>query len=100
MKKHSLSIAIIAIAVATASCGSSSSFDSDVRKAANFRCKIQLLEAKDPTDEKAKKELEAVQQEMKDFGQKMEKKYESKKDDKELEAKAEAIMKEIMDKCK
>ena len=93
-------MAIIALAVAISSCGSSSSFDSDVRKMADYRCKMQQLRAKDPADEKAKKEMETLDKEMTAFGEKMEKKYESKKEDKEMEAKAEKIMTEVMEKCK
>lgn len=79
-EKHFLSIAIIAIAAVMSSCGSSPSFDSDVRKMADCRCKKQQLQAKDPADEKTKKELEELE--------------------KQMDAKAEAIMKEVMDKCK
>lgn len=101
MKRTLLSAAAIALLLAITSCGGGgSSLDKDVRKMAEFRCQIQKLMAKDPTDEKAKKELEEVTKEMEAFGEKMSKKYESKKDDKDMEAKAEAIMKEVMDKCK
>ena len=51
-------------------------------------------------DEKAKKELEELSKEMDAYGEKMRVKYEAKKDDKEMEAKATAIMKEAMEKCK
>jgi predicted transcriptional regulator len=101
MKKNFLSIAILAIVISLSSCGSSSSsFDSDVRKMADYQCKAQKLAAKDPTDEKVKKEMEELQKEMEAYGEKMRKKYEDKKDDKEMEAKAEAILKEVMEKCK
>lgn len=100
MKKSYLSIAVLAIVLFMSACGSSSSFDGDVRKMAEYRCKVRQLMAKDPTDEKAKKELEDLQKEMETYGDKMAKKYESKKDDKDMEAKAEAIMKEVMEKCK
>lgn len=100
MKKSYLSIAAVAIVVAMSSCGSSSSFDSDVRKMADYRCKESKLEAKDPTDEKAKKELEDLKKEMDAYREKMAKKYEDKKGDKEMNEKAEIIMKEVMDKCK
>lgn len=101
MKKTFLSAAAIALFFAMTACGGGgSSLEKDVRKMADYRCQIQKLMAKDPTDEKAKKELEDLTKEMEEFGEKMSKKYESKKDDKEMEAKAEAIMKEVMDKCK
>jgi hypothetical protein len=100
MKKHFLPIAIVAIALTISSCGSSSSFDSDVRKMADYQCKIQKLMAKDPADEAAKKEAAEIRKEIEAYAEKMEKKYESKKGDKEMEAKADAIMKEVMDKCK
>ncbi|MCX6315829.1 MAG: hypothetical protein NTW29_00950 [Bacteroidetes bacterium] len=100
MKKTILPAAIIALSLAFTSCGGGGSFESDVRKMADYRCKMQKLEAKDPTDEKAKKELEDLTKEMEEYGDKMRKKYESKKDDKDMEAKADKIMKEVMDKCK
>jgi peptidoglycan hydrolase CwlO-like protein len=100
MKKNYLSLAVLAIVLTLSSCGSSSSFDSDVRKMADYRCKKQLLQAKDPTDEKAKKELEELEKEMDAYGEKMAKKYEAKKNDKDMDAKAAAIMKEVMEKCK
>lgn len=67
---------------------------------ADYRCKESKLEAKGPTDEKAKKELEDLKKEMDTYREKMAKKYEDKKGDKEMDAKADAIMKEVMDKCK
>lgn len=100
MKKKFLSITILAIVVSLSSCGSSSSFDSDVRKMANYQCKAKQLAAKDLSDEKVKKELEDLNKEMEVYGEKMRDKYKDKKDDKEMEAKAEAIFKEVMDKCK
>ena len=100
MKKNFLSLSVLAIVLSLSSCKSSSSFDGDVRKMANFRCKAKQLMAKDPADEKAKKELEDLQKEMKTYNDKMEQKYKDKKDDKDMEAKAEVIMKEVMDKCK
>ena len=100
MKKNFLSIAILAIVICLSSCKSSSSFESDVKKMGDFRCKMQKLMAKDPSDEKAKKELEELSKEMDAYGEKMRVKYKAKKDDKEMEAKAAAIMKEAMEKCK
>jgi hypothetical protein len=100
MKKNFLSMAILAVVVSMSSCGSSSSFESDVKKFGNMRCKAQQLAAKDQTDEKVKKELEDLQKEMSDYGDKMSKKYEKQKGDKAMDEKADKIMKEIMDKCK
>ena len=100
MKKNFLSIAILAVVVSMSSCGSSSSFERDVKKFANMRCKAQLLAAKDQSDEKVKKEMEELKKEMDAFGEKMEKKYEDKKDDKAMDEQADKIMEEIMAKCK
>jgi len=91
---------MIAIAICFTACKSSSSFESDVRKMAEYRCEMQQLMAKDPGDEAAKKKLEELQTKMKAYADEMGKKYEDKKDDKEMETKADAIMKEVMDKCK
>lgn len=100
MKKTIFSAIAIMAVVTFSACGSSNSFDSDVRKMADYQCKIKQLMAKDPTDEKAQKELTDLQKEMEDYSNKMEAKYKDKKEDKDLEAKAQAIMKEVMDKCK
>lgn len=100
MKRTFLPAAVIALSLIMTSCGGGSSFEGDVRKMADYRCKLQKLEAKDPSDEKAKKEVEELSKEMMEYAQKMEKKYEAKKDDKAMEEKANAIMKEVMDKCK
>jgi hypothetical protein len=100
MKKFILSMAILAFVAGTSSCGSSSSFESDVRKMANYRCKAQQLGAKDQSDEKVKKEMEDLKKEMEDYGSKMEKKYKDKKDDKSMNEKAEKIMEDVMAKCK
>ncbi len=100
MKKVFLSLTVLAIVVSMSSCGGGSSFENDVKKFANMRCKVQQLAAKDQSDEKVKKELEDLQKEMEDYGDKMSEKYKDKKDDKEMEAKADKILKEIMDKCK
>lgn len=101
MKKNFLSVIVLAFVISISSCkSSSSSFDSDVRKMADYRCQLQQLMAKDPSDEKAKKELEELSVKVKAYGDEMGKKYEKMKDDKDMEAKADAIMKEVMDKCK
>lgn len=100
MKKTIFSAIAIMAVVTFSACGSSNSFDSDVRKMADYECKMMKLKAKDPSDEKAQKELTDLQKEMEDYSTKMEAKYKDKKGDKEMETKAEAIMKEVMDKCK
>jgi hypothetical protein len=101
MKKSILGAFALSLLIGLGSCkSSSSSLESDVRKMAEYRCKMQQLMAKDVSDEKVTKELEDLKKEMEAFGEEMSKKYEDKKDDKEMEAKAEAIMKEEMDKCK
>ena len=98
MKKNFLSIAIIAIVVSLSSCGSKSSFESDVRKKADYMCKIQKLST--ATDEKSVKELADVKKEMDEFDGKMEAKYKGKKKDDAENTKAEKIMTEVMEKCK
>lgn len=100
MKKNFFSMAIFAIVILLSSCSSKSSFESDVKKMANYRCDIEKLMAKDQNDEKVKKDLEKLSKEMQEFGEKMEKKYESKKNDKAMEEQADKIMDEIMAKCK
>jgi hypothetical protein len=100
MKKNFLSMAILAVVVSMSSCGSSSSFESDVRKMANFACKAKQLAAKDRSDEKVKKEMEELQREMEDYGKKMEEKYKKDKDNKAMEEKANKIMEEVMANCK
>ncbi len=90
-----------AVIISLSACkSSSSSFEGDVRKMADYLCQIQKLGAKDPADENAKKEIEAIQKEMTEYSNKMETKYKDKKGDKAMEDKAEAIMKEVMAKCK
>ncbi len=100
MKKIFIAMAFIAMVLAGSSCSSKSSFESDVRKMAKYRCEKQKLEAKDPTDEKVKKQLEDLEKEMDAYGEKMRKKYEDKKDDKAMNDKADKIMEEVMSKCK
>ena len=51
-------MAILAVVVSMSSCGGGSSFEGDVKKFGNMRCKAQQLAAKDQSDEKVKKELE------------------------------------------
>ena len=98
MKKNFLSMAILAVVVIMSSCGSSSSFESDVRKKADYMCKVQKLST--ATDEKAVKELADVKKEMDEFDAKMEKKYKDKEPDSAKRASAEKIMTEVKEKCK
>ncbi len=98
MKKNFLSIAILAVVISMSSCGSSSSFEGDVRKKADFMCKVQKLST--ATDEKAVKELADVKKEMDEFYAKMEKKYKDKAQDSATNATAKKIMTEVMEKCK
>ncbi len=98
MKKVFLPVVVILVLL-TASC-KSSSFESDVRKMANYRCSLQKLMDKDQSDEKVKKEMEELEKEMMAFSAKMAKKWERKKNDKEYEKKADDIMDEVMEQCK
>ncbi len=100
MKKNLISMAVLTVMIGLSSCKSSSSFDSDVRKMADYNCQEQKLKAKDPSDEKAKKDLEDLEKKKDAYSNEMEKKYKDKKDDSVMNAKAEQIMKEVMDKCK
>lgn len=101
MKKNFLTFIVLAFCLSFTSCKSSSgSFESDVKKMANYRCEMQQLMAKDMTDEKVKKELDDLTKEMTAYAEEMSKKYEKMEEDKEMEAKADAIMKEVMEKCK
>ncbi len=100
MRKNFFSLAVLAVIIVLSSCSSKSSFDGDVTKMANYRCEKQKLEAKDQSDEKVKKELEDLEKEMDAYGEKMKKKYEDKKDDKDMNEKAGKIMAEVMAKCK
>jgi hypothetical protein len=98
MKKFSLSIAVLAVVASMASCGSSSSYSSDVKKMAEYMCKMQKLKA--ASDEKSVKELADVKKEMDEFDTKMAAKYKDMKKDSASMASAEKIMKEVMEKCK
>ena len=100
MRKNFFSLAVLTVIIVLSSCSSKSSFENDVRKMAGYRCKVQQLEAKDPSDQKAQKELEDVKKEMDAYRENMSKKYEDKKDDKAMNEKADKIMDEVMAKCK
>ena len=100
MKKNFLPLVILIIVISLAACKSSSSFEGDVRKMADYRCKQQQLEAGDLTNEKTKKELADLTKEMADYREKMAKKYESTKGDTAMNHKADKIMDEVMSKCK
>jgi hypothetical protein len=103
MKKYFLSLAILAIVTGLVSCGSkssSASFESDVKKMASYRCDLQKLMGGDLNDESTKKKLEDLRSEMEKYRDEMEKKYGDKKNDKDMNDKADKIMKEAMEKCK
>jgi hypothetical protein len=100
MKKNFLFIAGLVMILGASSCKSSNSFESDVRKFADMRCKKQQLQAKDQSDESVKKDLEKIEKEMDEYGDKMAKKYEKDKGNKEMDEKADKIMDEVMAKCK
>lgn len=101
MKRTVLPVTIIALTLTIISCGKGgSSFESDIRKVAEYRCKIEKLQSKAATDESAKKEMTQLMDEMRAFAEKVETKYADKKDDKEFNAKADKIMDEVMEKCK
>ena len=100
MRKNFFSLVIFAASVVLSSCSSKSSFESDVRKMANYRCEREKLRAKDQSDEKVKKDLEDLEKKMDAYGNEMEAKYKDKKDDKDMNAKADKIMEEVMSKCK
>jgi vacuolar-type H+-ATPase subunit I/STV1 len=101
MKRIIFSMATLAILAALPSCKSSSgSFEKDVRKRAEYMCKVQQLSAKAATDEAATKDLEKVRKELEEYDATMEKKYKDKDATKEQTDKAEQIMKEVMEKCK
>jgi spermidine/putrescine-binding protein len=93
--KKMLALVAIAAAFSLTSCGGGG-FEADVRKAAEMGCKLDKL-SKDST--KAD-EAKAFAKEAEEFTTKMGKKYEDKKGDKDMEAKAEKIIKEVMEKCK
>lgn len=100
MKKQLLSAILIGAVMFTTSCGSSSSFESDVRKKANYMCEIQKLQDKAATDESAAKKLETIKKEMDAFDEKMEKKYDKKEPSEAQQKKAKEIVEEVMAKCK
>jgi TPP-dependent 2-oxoacid decarboxylase len=100
MRKNFFSLAVLAGIIVLSSCSSKSSFESDVRKMANYRCEKEKLRAKDQSDEKVKKDLEDLEKKMDAYGNEMEVKYKDKKDDKALNEKADKIMEEVMSKCK
>ena len=99
MKKNVLIITLF-IAIGAISCKSGGSFESDVRKFSEIRCELQKVEAKDPNDEKVKEEKEKLQKKMKEFSDKMEKKYADREKDSAMNAKADKIFDEVMEKCK
>ena len=100
MRKNFFSLAVLAVIIVLSSCSSKSSFESDVTKMANYRCEKQKMEAKDPSDEKVKKEMEDLEKKMDAFGDEMKAKYKGKEDDKAMNEKADKIMEDVMAKCK
>ena len=100
MKKNFLLVAILAFVLGISSCKSSGGFESDVKKMANLRCKMQQQRAKDQTDEKVKKETDDLEKEMEEYRDKMKTKYADKENDKDMNAKADKIMDDVMAKCK
>lgn len=100
MQKNVLIIAAVITASLMSCKGGGGSFESDVRKSANYMCEMSKLAAADPSDEKSQKKLADLKKEKDEFEEKMREKYKDKKDDKEMEEKGGKIMKEVMDKCK
>lgn len=100
MKKNLFPLVVISFVLSMSSCGSKSSFESDVKKMANYRCKEQQLMAKDQSDPKIKREMEDLQKEMDAYRQKMSEKYKGKEKDEAMNKKADQIMEEVMAKCK
>lgn len=101
MKKLFLAGTVLAAVLSLSSCkSSSSSFEQEVKKRAEYMCKIQQLTTKAATDESVVKDLEKVKKEMNDFDSTMEIKYKDKKPDDKMSAQAEKIIKEVMDNCK
>jgi hypothetical protein len=99
MKKYLVSLPVIALAILLHACSSSSSFESDVKKMADYMCRTQQLTAKAATDESARKELDDLKKEMAAYSEKMERKYKDQQDEKK-EEQADKILKDAMDKCK
>lgn len=100
MKKFFALLAILFILSGVYSCKSGSSFEKDVRKRADYMCKVQLLTAKAATNESAAKDLENVKKELENFDTEMEKKYKDQKPDTKMNDKAQAIIADVMAKCK
>ena len=88
MKKNFLSMAILAVVVSMSSCGGGSSFEGDVKKFGNMRCKAQQLAAKDQSDEKVKKELDDKDNQTKEQLSKVQAEYEQELLEKEVEIEA------------
>ena len=81
-----------------AACGKGKSFEKDVRSLAELRCKEMQLMAKEATDATAQIELRALQQQIKEKMEALQQKY--KDNDAETNKKGDAIMEEVMRKCK
>lgn len=100
MRKNLFSVFAIALVIALSSCGGGGGFEADVRKRANYECEKRKLEAKDQSDPKVQADMAKLEDEIKEFDDRMEKKYENQKDDDARDAKARKIMNDIMEKCK
>lgn len=81
-----------------ASCGKGASFEKEVRSLAELRCKEMQLMSKEATDASVRIDLRAIQQQIKDKLEAIKKKY--KDYDDEMNKKGNAIMEEVMMKCK
>lgn len=82
------------------SCKSKSSFESDVKKMAKYRCQEMQLKAKDQTDPKVAKDLENLEKDMDAYRKEMAEKYKGHEKDDSMNNKANKIMDEEMAKCK
>jgi predicted transcriptional regulator len=78
---------------------SRSSFESDVKKMAKYRCEMRKLLDMDLNDEKVQEKMSELRKKMEDFSEKMQVKYKDKLEDKEMEQEADRIMEKEMAKC-
>jgi len=97
--KKILFLSMIVTGLLLASCSSSSSFESDVKQMAGYRCQLKQLMGKEQ-DDKTADQIEKLKKEMDDFSNKMEEKYKDQKENKEMDEKADKIMDAEMAKCK
>ena len=80
------------------SCGKGSSFENEVRNLAELRCKEMQLLVKEATDVSVQIDMRAIQQQIKDKLQSIKEKF--KDYDAEMSKRGDAIMEEVMKKCK